>query len=329
MRGIRFACLSLAESLLLFSRPLPQHGPSSIICRGYNSAFGNDSTDGTRYTLPDVMPGEDEKLHSLLVRNHLNRDLYESHMHANEVLNRKDDNRLHSSASIGEIPILPSRSLCMPHHTTDAFVSLLEHMNSVNPRPGNSMKMILDSGCGTGVSTRRIYEASSDDVFVVGVDRSESRLGRSYNPVGSENVRIDNASPRLIYVRADLPAIWYLIKSYQIRSQGGIEVVKHCMFYPNPYPKTSRLKNRFYATGALRHMMEIGGPLEVRSNWRLYLEQMDYSWRLWYEMDEQGTSGISSKIEEIDPIITDNVGISNFEQKYFDSGEPVYKLEIC
>src|SRR5690554_1992008 len=59
-------------------------------------------------------------------------------------------------------------------HTRTAFEAASEWLEA---RPG--MPLVLDAGCGVGLSTRRLAVRFPDHA-VIGVDRSESRLSREH-----------------------------------------------------------------------------------------------------------------------------------------------------
>ncbi len=66
-------------------------------------------------------------------------------------------------------------------------------------RQGTSGKLILDSGCGTGVSTIKLAEQFPGDL-VVGIDQSENRLSKS------------KEKNNVLFFRANLIDIWLLME---------------------------------------------------------------------------------------------------------------------
>ncbi|MFW7344351.1 SAM-dependent methyltransferase, partial [Pollutimonas sp. H1-120] len=45
------------------------------------------------------------------------------------------------------------------------------------------------------------------------------------------------------------------------------------MLYPNPYPKAGHLKMRWHGHAVLPTLLALGGALELRSNWSIYVEE--------------------------------------------------------
>lgn len=116
---------------------------------------------------------------------------------------------------------------------------------------------ILDSGCGVGESTRRLARRFPDHL-VIGVDRSASRLQRQY----------DDTPDNAFFVRADLVDFW------RLAAAEGWTPARHYLLYPNPYPKKSQLKQRWHAHPVFPAVLQLGGYLECRSNWLVYLQEM-------------------------------------------------------
>jgi SAM-dependent methyltransferase len=153
-------------------------------------------------------------------------------------------------------------------HTRRAF-------DEVYPRLASAQSLVLDSGCGTGRSTRilsRRYPGS----LVVGVDRSAVRLSRSEGKAplrsnsgvqgegGGKAASLGN----MVLVRADLADFWSLMW------RNNLAVDRHYLLYPNPYPKRSRLNLRWYGHAAFPLLSRLHSrSLVVRSNWLAYLDE--------------------------------------------------------
>ena len=179
----------------------------------------------------------------------------------------------------------------------------------------DKVNVILDSGCGTGKSTFILGQMHPNCV-VIGIDQSIARLSRnkSYNQTDlsdddqtdlcnqkRRNVRNNNFSnahvsnhhredqsndqnDNVLLLRAELSDFWKCCLSSN-QWQDKICIYKHYLLYPNPYPKKSRLKSRFYAHPAfpllmMTVQMDGGLPtdkekekLVVRSNWKGYLNE--------------------------------------------------------
>ena len=137
------------------------------------------------------------------------------------------------------------------------------------------VRVVLDSGCGTGMSTRNLARLHPD-AAVIGVDRSAARLGKS------RGVELpDNA----LLVQAELATFWRLLleADFDAAEPGLSEaaplkasrVARHWMLYPNPYPKPARLNLRWHGHPSLPCLLAIGDEIEVRSNWRVYLDEFE------------------------------------------------------
>lgn len=180
-------------------------------------------------------------------------------------------------------------------HTREAFASAARWREARSDMP-----LILDAGCGVGISTRQLAEAFPEHA-VIGVDRSDSRLSREHGPLP------DNA----LLVRADLVDFW------RLAFQAGWRPARHYLLYPNPYPKAALLKLRWHGHPVLPFILALGGRLELRSNWRLYLEEFSLALR-------QAT-GVEAVVEAHAPGAT---YLTPFERKYHLSGQPIWRLVV-
>ncbi|WP_111414960.1 tRNA (guanine(46)-N(7))-methyltransferase TrmB [Billgrantia lactosivorans] len=180
-------------------------------------------------------------------------------------------------------------------HTREAFARALawyEH------RGGGRQPLILDAGCGVGLSTRQLA-ARHEDHLVVGVDRSAERLSREHGEVG------DNA----LLVRADLVDFWRLALA------AGWQPARHYLLYPNPYPKSAHLKQRWHGHPVLPVILALGGRLELRSNWRLYVEEF-----------AQALTQVTGVSADVEPFVPGEHYLTPFERKYHLSGQSLWRL---
>ncbi|KAJ8904707.1 hypothetical protein NDN08_001225 [Rhodosorus marinus] len=161
--------------------------------------------------------------------------------------------------------------------------------------------IIIDAGCGTGVSTEIIAEGNPDQL-VLGVDRSEVRITRK------KEREVQNAQ----FIRANLVDVWRLALEHRW------VVKKQYLLYPNPYPKKTDLK--------------IGGELELRSSWLGYVQEFAHALRTLAQDEEVmkslGLAGRGIKISEVQTMQLTNNYLSNFERKYACSGMPLYRLLV-
>lgn len=157
---------------------------------------------------------------------------------------------------------------------------------------------MFDSGCGTGQSTARLAERHPE-AWVIGIDKSLDRLGREGRTL----------PPNARLVRAELGDFWRCAQA------AGWRLAAHYLPYPNPWPKARHYKRRWPAHPAFPALLGLGGALEVRSNWRVYLEE----WQL-----ALGSLGIHAELEPIAPETP--APLSPFEAKYLASGHACYRL---
>ncbi|MFW6021472.1 MAG: tRNA (guanine(46)-N(7))-methyltransferase TrmB [Guyparkeria sp.] len=157
--------------------------------------------------------------------------------------------------------------------------------------------LILDSGCGTGDSSRLLARRFPDH-WVVGVDRSADRLSRQ---------RSDTPS-NCVLVRADLIDFWRLAE------QQGWAPVRHYLLYPNPEPKPRHLKRRFHAHPVFPTVVALGGRIESRSNWRIYLDELSRA------------LAFHGRTARVEPIPVDAAPLTPFERKYRASGQRLWRL---
>ncbi|MEC5386851.1 SAM-dependent methyltransferase [Uliginosibacterium sp. H3] len=160
--------------------------------------------------------------------------------------------------------------------------------------------ILLDAGCGVGWSTLKLAEAHPAH-FVLGVDQSEDRLSR-----GKPGVTPANA----FFARADLVDFWRLLL------QADIRLDRHYLLYPNPWPKIGHLSRRWHGSPAFPALLALGGRLECRSNWAIYVEELAQAIGLL-----TGTTPGVERFEAEEPL-------TPFEKKYRDSGQSLHRL-VC
>jgi tRNA G46 methylase TrmB len=127
--------------------------------------------------------------------------------------------------------------------------SFVDDFYTKNPLVNGRKAIILDSGCGTGLSSKHLAQ-KYPHIPVIGVDRSLVRLTKSrvYSadkpPVTNDPTepRLDTIEyPNLLLIRADLEDIYL-----QAALQSDWVVEHHYILYPNPYPKAKHLKRRWH-----------------------------------------------------------------------------------
>lgn len=168
--------------------------------------------------------------------------------------------------------------------------------------PGDLDQLILDSGCGTGQSTRALAQMYPQ-ATVIGVDRSAARLSKTNK--GPWPVRQGSC----VLVRADLTTFWRMAKG------AGWQLKAHFLLYPNPWPKSGQVLRRWHAHPVFPELLQLGGKLELRSNWALYVEEFAKALQL-----------ATQQLPRTGVVHTEE-GISPFERKYAASGHTLYRLQ--
>ncbi|MFT4807643.1 MAG: tRNA (guanine-N7-)-methyltransferase [Paraglaciecola sp.] len=158
--------------------------------------------------------------------------------------------------------------------------------------------LILDSCCGVGESTVNIAQAHPN-ARVIGIDKSALRTDK--HPAYASTLQ------NYLVLRADLSDF---LRSLVLSDK---KLTKHYLLYPNPYPKSAHLQRRWYATPALKDMLKLGGILEVRSNWPLYIQEFSAALTI---------ANVSNQIG----VFESDKAITPFERKYWQSGQSSWQL---
>lgn len=141
-------------------------------------------------------------------------------------------------------------------HDVQAFRRLQQWRDA----QGSERPLMLDSGCGTGRSSRALA-SQNPNALVVGVDQSAVRLDRATR-------RFETLPDNLLLLRADCAGLWRLMAGE------GWQLHRHQILYPNPWPKSAHLKRRWHGHPVWPTLLSLGGELEMRSNWPLYLQEV-------------------------------------------------------
>ena len=183
----------------------------------------------------------------------------------------------------------PWRKPC-PAHTREAFEQLLERLQRDN-RP-----LILDSFCGTGMSTTFIARAHPE-ALVVGIDQSAHRLAK--HQLGD----VEN----YLLLRAEAEPFWLCL------AEAGITLHSHWLLYPNPWPKASQFKRRVHGHGAFPVLSRLGGKLELRTNWDIFAQEFAQAATL---------IGIKGQTASFVP----DAPMTLFERKYANRGQTLWRF---
>lgn len=183
----------------------------------------------------------------------------------------------------------PWRKPC-PAHTREAFEQFLQ-THRRDPRP-----IVLDSFCGTGMSTA-ILAAQFPEAWVVGIDQSAHRLAK-HQPTERRNYHL---------LRAEAEPFWCCL------AEAGIRLHSHWLLYPNPWPKASQFKKRLHGHGAFPMLAQLGGALEMRTNWHLFAEEFALASDL---------IGLQGSIDMVSPAAP----MTLFERKYQERGQTLWRF---
>jgi tRNA G46 methylase TrmB len=174
-------------------------------------------------------------------------------------------------------------------HAKRAFDRAIKFVDS------GAMPACLDSFCGTGMSTA-VLASKYPDSPCIGIDQSASRLSK-HGPQKSDNY---------ILLQTDAGDFWRLAQAE------GWLLQTHWLLYPNPWPKSSQLQRRIHGCPEFPSMLALGGELQCRSNWSLYLEELRLA------LDQLGIQAI---VEQINP----QPPLTLFEEKYRASGHSLWQ----
>ncbi|WP_233520528.1 tRNA (guanine(46)-N(7))-methyltransferase TrmB [Flocculibacter collagenilyticus] len=186
-------------------------------------------------------------------------------------------------------------------HTLNAF-------NHANQRvQAFEGPIILDSCCGVGASTINIAK-QHPHALVIGIDKSEVRIEKHQGHVDHE-LNTHAELPNYMLARADLNDFW------RLAVEAGWKIEKHFLLYPNPWPKAKHIKRRWHGSAVFPYIVKLGGLLEVRSNWQLYIEEFAVALSL---------AGVQTNVEEYQS----DTAITPFEKKYWESGQQTWRIKV-
>ncbi|WP_325049119.1 tRNA (guanine(46)-N(7))-methyltransferase TrmB [Alginatibacterium sediminis] len=179
-------------------------------------------------------------------------------------------------------------------HSLQVFAELCELVQA------HSGPIVLDSCCGVGESSRELA-VMHPNALVIGLDKSAHRIDKH------ERAYQDQSLGNYVVRRADLNDLWRLI------AKADWPISHHYILYPNPWPKKHHLQRRWHGGAAFSALLEIPGRLELRSNWKLYLEEFAFALKL-AQYDSQLCA---YQCEH---------AITPFERKYWQSGQASWQL---
>ena len=150
----------------------------------------------------------------------------------------------------------------------------------------------------------QIIALENPDALVLGIDRSSVRLAKETNLKLPKNV---------ILVQAECADFW------KLAVDAGWQLQKHTILYPNPYPKSKHLKRRWHGHPAFPDLLALGGELELRSNWKVYLDEFCEAIKY---------SGSKRHVCRGVEIIKITKPLTLFEKKYQENGQALYSCQI-
>jgi tRNA G46 methylase TrmB len=181
-------------------------------------------------------------------------------------------------------------------HTQTAFDEVNAKVQAFNG------PLILDSCCGVGESTANLAKRHPE-ALVIGIDKSSHRLDK--HDVEYKQTE----SGQYILVQADLNDFWRLAVAANWRP------THHYLLYPNPWPKSKHIQRRWHGAAIFPFIVKLGGLLEVRSNWDIYVKEFARALEL-------AGNPCETELFESDEAITP------FERKYWASGQQSQRLVI-
>ena len=175
-------------------------------------------------------------------------------------------------------------------HSIDAFAQIESWLRESN------VPLILDSYCGIGESTQKLA-TQFPQARILGIDKSADRLRKHPSIRLSDNYRL---------LRADVDDFWRLL------ANNGYRPHRHFLLYPNPWPKSSQLKRRCHGSPLFPTLLALGGHIELRSNWPLYVQEFAHALTL------AGQRACAEPFEPDEPL-------TPFERKYRQSGHTLWR----
>lgn len=200
----------------------------------------------------------------------------------------------------------------------DYYLVLIELMKRARAQ---GKQVILDSGCGTGESTRNRV---ASEHWVLGVDKSLARLDRG----------ADQGLEIPIWRSANIPgpgAIELCIQAGGLIARAEFTELVAMMFahdcvveqldfiYPNPWPKSQHFGRRWYAHPIWPYALAVSNHVQLRTNWEVYAQEFAYA--LGQSVEQKADSG-GCEAWNVEP----EEALSAFERKYASAGHPLFRV---
>jgi tRNA G46 methylase TrmB len=204
-------------------------------------------------------------------------------------------------------------------HTRQAFLTIIKWLENWEG------DVVLDSCCGVGESTLNIAH-KYPHAKIIGVDKSIARLDKHKSYKVKQNQE-DESNYRVI--QADLNDFWRLLADYISANKPLWRIKKHFILYPNPYPKKAQIGKRWYASALMPYIIELCDNIEVRSNWKLYVQEFLFAAQFYGLQGQISELGCElAKSPEKSQLQERYRAITPFERKYLDANQICFKLVI-
>lgn len=217
-----------------------------------------------------------------------------------------------------EGPGVPERLARIPSERLDYYRVLVKALASAKAA---GKRVVLDTGCGTGESTRRRIQ---EGCFILGLDKSLDRLKRGSEqlpllPIWTGEVCPSSGSLEealrcgAVLARAELSELAAVMRDAQCL------VDRMDFMYPNPWPKSQHFGRRWYGHPVWLDLVKLSAEMELRTNWKVYAEEFAYALA-----KSVGHGAAEPQVELFDA--PKGQGLTHFESKYAQAGHVLYRV---
>ncbi len=206
-------------------------------------------------------------------------------------------------------------------HTREAFDKASDFVRSFyGSRATGRLDLVLDSGCGTGESTLHLAK-KFPNVPVIGIDKSAVRLSKAGNERQLEVSAGGSCDvpANAFWVRAELLDFWRL--ALEKVDAGEWRILRHALYYPNPWPKESEATRRFHLHPIFPTLLRLSPVTELRTNWDIYAREFAEAAHVLGE-----ALSLQFKVE-LGAFNSENPETA-FERKYQSAGQELYKVVV-
>lgn len=183
------------------------------------------------------------------------------------------------------------------------------------------LEVIVDSGCGTGESTRARVQPGR---WILGVDKSLVRMDRGAQQGLEVPIWRQASSPKrgaldLALRAGGLLARAELSELVALMHHEGCVVEQLDFLYPNPWPKTQHFGRRWYGHPIWPYALAVAHNVQLRTNWEVYAQEFAAALALWFPQ-AQGQG-------QCEPwAVAPGEGLTAFERKYAQAGHALYRV---